>query len=61
MDLIFLTVFKQNHRKAIRTFDKVENVNIPALHLIFLQIIEKVSMFTTNNNRKIKELNIIIN
>jgi len=37
--------FKRNHKKAIRTFDRVEYVNISALRLLFLQVIGKVSMF----------------
>lgn len=32
-------------RKVVRTFNPVEYVNIPALCLLFLQIVEKVSMF----------------
>lgn len=31
--------------KVVRTFNSVEYVNIPALCLIFLQVVEKVSMF----------------
>ncbi len=42
---MYLTVFKQNHRKAIRTFNRVEYVNMDALRLLFLQVVEKVTMF----------------
>ena len=46
----YFNSFKQINRKVVYTFNRVKYVNMHALHLLFLQIIGKVSMFDLDMN-----------